>query len=237
MRPLSHPAARSHSRNAACWTSIRAICSKTVVSRLPSLTYLDDRPVFDKERELTAAWAAGGLEAEQAAREAVREREAAAHRRNTEFMQNIRAEAFRQVRAASPRDRSSHAPSLAPGGGDGVTPLQRREALGMPPGDTDPALEDFSDTEWQPEEDPPELVDARKKLERYLATQSDGAGAARQRSVLQRRGACATLRCVQRLATRSRRCTMDRCTRRIVRRGRRAQVSSQPAWLASASLT
>lgn len=72
------------------------------MARLPGLTYLDDRPVFEKERALAEAWAAGGIEAEQAAREVAREREAAAHRRNFEFMQNIRAEGFRQVRPRAP---------------------------------------------------------------------------------------------------------------------------------------
>ena len=40
----------------------------------------------------------------------------------------------------------------------------------MDPGDTDPRLEDLSDEEWQVEEDPPELLAAREKLEQYLAT-------------------------------------------------------------------
>ena len=40
----------------------------------------------------------------------------------------------------------------------------------MDPGDTDPRLADLSDEEWQVEEDPPELLAAREKLEQYLAT-------------------------------------------------------------------
>ncbi|KAL0248663.1 hypothetical protein GEMRC1_003897 [Eukaryota sp. GEM-RC1] len=42
---------------------------KTLLSTLPNLTYLDDRPVFDAERMLVKAWAEGGLEAEQKERE------------------------------------------------------------------------------------------------------------------------------------------------------------------------
>lgn len=44
----------------------------------------------------------------------------------------------------------------------------------MAPGDTDPALEGMSDSEWEAPEDPPELVEARKKLERHLAAENDG---------------------------------------------------------------
>jgi hypothetical protein len=73
-------------------------CSKALIAALPELTYLDDRPVFPKERELVVAWAAGGLDGERTARDGIRDRERARDRRNFEFMQAIRAEAFRQVR-------------------------------------------------------------------------------------------------------------------------------------------
>jgi dynein assembly factor 1, axonemal len=63
----------------------------------PSLTYLDDRPVFANDRETAEAWATGGVEAERAARDHVRKREQDRDRRNFEYMQAIRAEAFRQV--------------------------------------------------------------------------------------------------------------------------------------------
>ena len=68
-----------------------------MIASLPELTYLDERPVFDSEREVTTAWARGGLKEERAARDAIRERDLQRDRRNMEFMQAIRAEAFRQV--------------------------------------------------------------------------------------------------------------------------------------------
>ncbi len=39
---------------------------KTLISSIKSLTYLDDRPVFDEERRMVEAWARGGKEAEKA---------------------------------------------------------------------------------------------------------------------------------------------------------------------------
>lgn len=42
---------------------------KILISRLPALTYLDERPVDDNERLLAEAWARGGEEAERAERQ------------------------------------------------------------------------------------------------------------------------------------------------------------------------
>ncbi|KAH6562029.1 hypothetical protein BASA50_009816 [Batrachochytrium salamandrivorans] len=70
---------------------IRSIQSyrRTMVSRCKSLTYLDDRPVFEKERLATEAWAIGGLDAERAERERQRQHELDKQQRNFEAMREM----------------------------------------------------------------------------------------------------------------------------------------------------
>eukprot|EP00887_Chlorella_sp_A99_P006699 scaffold3.g6699.t1 len=116
---------------------------KRLVAALPALTYLDERPVFEAERRCAEAWARGGLEAERTERAAcMREKEAREHAA-FEALQRMREEGFRK----------------------------QREALGLPPGTTDP----FFDTLELPadgreekaqldEEEPPELQAARRRL-------------------------------------------------------------------------
>ncbi|BDA44790.1 probable Dynein assembly factor 1, axonemal at C-terminar half [Coccomyxa sp. Obi] len=124
---------------------------KTVISKLPGLTYLDERPIFDVERRCAEAWAKGGLEAERAERLQAKEKEEEEERCRFATLQRIRQDGFRK----------------------------RRECLGMPAGDTDPFFEDMTSLHLesyelvhvkndqivpQVEDDPPELVAAEQKL-------------------------------------------------------------------------
>jgi hypothetical protein len=52
--------------------------------------------------------------------------------------------------------------------------MQKREKLGLSVGGTDPYLDEIDDEDWQIQADPPELLEARKKLNQYLAAYCDG---------------------------------------------------------------
>lgn len=57
---------------------------KVMVSTLPTLKYLDDRPVFEDDRHFAEAWARGGIEEERKTRERIRKEKEDAHWANHE---------------------------------------------------------------------------------------------------------------------------------------------------------
>jgi dynein assembly factor 1 len=62
---------------------------RTMVCRLRSLTFLDDMPVFEKERRLAEAWMRGGHEAEHRERAAMAEEQRERDRRNFEALDQL----------------------------------------------------------------------------------------------------------------------------------------------------
>lgn len=59
---------------------------KTVITSLPNLKYLDDRPVFDDERRFAEAWKRGGLDEERKERAKYKQEQEEEHwRRHEEF--------------------------------------------------------------------------------------------------------------------------------------------------------
>jgi dynein assembly factor 1 len=57
---------------------------KTLIARIPTLKYLDDRPVFEDDRRNAEAFARGGIEEERNEREKIKQEKDEAHWKNHE---------------------------------------------------------------------------------------------------------------------------------------------------------
>ena len=57
---------------------------KRLISLIPNLKYLDDRPVFEEDRRYAEAWAIGGIEGEREERRKIKEEKEEFHRKQHE---------------------------------------------------------------------------------------------------------------------------------------------------------
>uniref|UniRef100_A0A1A7WCI8 Dynein, axonemal, assembly factor 1 n=1 Tax=Iconisemion striatum TaxID=60296 RepID=A0A1A7WCI8_9TELE len=80
---------------------------KTVISCLKQLTFLDDRPVFPKERACAEAWARGGLEEEKKEEEEWEFQERRKVQKRLEGMEMIRQKALERRRLRGERLQTS----------------------------------------------------------------------------------------------------------------------------------
>ncbi|XP_053176122.1 dynein axonemal assembly factor 1 [Scomber japonicus] len=81
---------------------------KTMIVRLKQLTFLDDRPVFPKDRACAEAWALGGLEAEQKEREQWETRERRKIQDSLDGIAMIRKKALERRRLRELQEKGEH---------------------------------------------------------------------------------------------------------------------------------
>ncbi|XP_022048264.1 dynein axonemal assembly factor 1 [Acanthochromis polyacanthus] len=87
---------------------------KTMIVRLKQLTFLDDRPVFPKDRACAEAWAVGGLEGERKEREQWETRERRKIQDSLEGMAMIRKKALERRRLRELQEKGeTDAPSTS----------------------------------------------------------------------------------------------------------------------------
>ncbi|TPX55058.1 hypothetical protein PhCBS80983_g05638 [Powellomyces hirtus] len=86
---------------------------RILISRIKTLTYLDDRPVFDKERLTTEAWARGGVEAEKEERQRQKDAERAEQEKNFEALRKLQSEArARRLERYGEEEEPTYSPEL-----------------------------------------------------------------------------------------------------------------------------
>lgn len=86
---------------------------RTLISRLKNLTYLDDRPVFEKERLAVEAWVRGGVDAERDERQRQRDAERAEMHKNFEAMRRLQEEArVKRIAKYGPDEEPVFSPRL-----------------------------------------------------------------------------------------------------------------------------
>ena len=62
---------------------------KILTVRIPTLKYLDDKPVFEEDRRYAEAWSRGGIQEERAERERHRKEKEEAHWKNHQAFQDM----------------------------------------------------------------------------------------------------------------------------------------------------
>ena len=109
---------------------------KRMISEIPGLAYLDDRPVFPLERLCAEAWAKGGLDAEKRRAKEYKDAEEAKQRRDHEYLTEVRERRGQSARRSQNRARerwptsASRTTATASGNQNRSRPNSSRRARG-----------------------------------------------------------------------------------------------------------
>jgi len=78
---------------------------KTIISSIPNLKYLDDRPVFEDDRRHAEAFARGGIDEERKEREVIKKEKAAKDEKNRQAFKAMIAKARAEKAAADEKKK------------------------------------------------------------------------------------------------------------------------------------
>lgn len=85
---------------------------KTLIHRIPTLKYLDDRPVFDDERRFVEAFFRGGIEEEKLERQKYKQEQEEAHWRNHNAFKQMLQE-YKEAHEKQQKEEAKSQPSQA----------------------------------------------------------------------------------------------------------------------------
>ncbi|KAM9545050.1 uncharacterized protein ACWYII_036151 [Salvelinus alpinus] len=158
---------------------------KTMIIRLKQLTYLDDRPVFPKDRACAEAWGTAGPEGERRERESWQTRERRKIQDSLDAMATIRDQAMEKLRLRELQERGEYETTTTP---ELESPSEKNQRQNQSPGreeriqafveDSLEAHEEFLQTQReQPEKEKPGIEQPLKKqLDREQLEREDPEG-------------------------------------------------------------
>ncbi|CDW73343.1 leucine rich repeat family protein [Stylonychia lemnae] len=161
---------------------------KTLIARIPTLKYLDDRPVFDEDRRYAEAFARGGLDEERKERDILKQEKEDAHWKNHEAFREMIRKAREEKKQAEDEAKKKVEEEILkqdnekaqPNQEEQIQPEESNEELNQSIQKA-PSPEKFAQEESQPEsnnieqdnnanndedEEPPELEQVDLELER-----------------------------------------------------------------------
>lgn len=147
---------------------------KTVISSIPELRYLDDRPVFEDDRAFAEAWARGGIEEERKERERIRKDKEEKHWKNHEAFQEMINRAREEKRQAEEAKKAAERAAIEAAGGDApeeVVEVEQKSEVSAAAVEEKP-VED-KQAEEEDEEEPPELEQVDIEEERRIQAEKE----------------------------------------------------------------